>query len=207
MVILQSRDKKKIDMAQVDFHPDYKSNEDGKRYLEINKEGRGGVVQHAHPDNGCAHLIRNITSSQSLLLVDLSDTVNYPHQHTNYLHLENFALATDADNQADYIVKIGYLKDVTPTQGTFVSIFSLGGDKIAGKSQSFLANVYPNGPRLTDTHTVGNDVITDAAYGSNNTLYSSRGVNVSPGNGDCVVRCIVNAGTFGLVANTSYHSH
>lgn len=194
-------------MSQVDYHPDYESSENGKRYFKINKEGRGDVVQHAHPDNGCAHLIYDISASQSFILVDLSDTVNYPHKDTNYLHLENFALSTDADNQADYIVKIGYLKDVTTTGGTFVSIFSLGGDKIAGKSQSFLADVFPNGPRLTDTHTVGNDIITSADYASTNTLYSSRGVNVNPGNGDCVVRCIVNSGTFGLVANTSYHAH
>lgn len=194
-------------MSQIDYHPDYKSSEDGRRFLEINKEGRANVVQHAHPDNGCTHIVANITASTSFILIDLSDTVNYPHTHTNYLHLENFGFGIDADNQADYIIKLGYLKDVNDTNGTFVGVYTLGGDKIAGKSQQVLCNPFPNGPRLTDEHIVGNDITISADYRSGASILSSRGVNVSPGNGDCVIRVIRNAGTFGLVANTSYHSH
>ncbi len=184
----------------------------GVNDLTINSEGRADVVQHAHPNNGYIHFESgDLIASQDFILIDISDTTNYPHTNTGYIHFESLRLHTDASNNADYTIQIGFLENVDATDGDFYVFMDADGSQTTGRSQDIFLNYYPNGPRCRTESTVISDVsLNDTAFQTDVNLASTLDpttLDTPSGSRDLVVRIIVTAGTVDVGIEGSYHSH
>ena len=72
------------------------------------------------------------------MLVDLSDTTNWPHTHTGEIVLEYIVIEIDPPNNFTGNFKIGYLKNVDATNGDMVVLF---GVDMATKSDLLNENI------------------------------------------------------------------
>ena len=174
--------------------------------------GRLNIVQHAHIDSSNLHFhIANISVSQDYILIDTSDTTNYPHYYTDYIHLESCSMQIDSDVNGDYIIEIGFLENVDNTNGDFIPIYSLSGTKKTGNTQYVAFNGYPNAPRCKSAFFVSSDKsLDDTAFQTDVNLASTLDVssaNVPSGSGDIALRITRIAGSFNAIIDISYHSH
>ena len=196
-------------MSMITWDNDYPSN--GKiKYAKINDDGALIVRTSPFIDSGAVHLyLPNVTTSSNYILVDLSDTVNYPHDNTDYTQLEHMRIGIDADNQADYEITVGYIKYQSATGGTFNHLYSFSGDKNVGQNTQEYIYFGEFGPKMKNGYVLSNDIVTSSVYGPNSQLRStldSSVANTYVGVGDIVVNIIRNAGSFNLTINMAYHS-
>jgi hypothetical protein len=178
---------------------------------EVNSEGRLDVVEHAHVSNGFIHFEKDMSASEDLILIDISDTTNYPHIDTSYIHLENIRIHTDSSASADYTLEIGFLDDVDADNGNFYSLIDVDGTKTTGQRKEIFLNLYPNGPRCqTSSIATSEKSLNDTAFQTDVNLASTLdpGTTDTPsGDGDFVLRVTVNAGTVIVGVELSYHTH
>jgi hypothetical protein len=180
--------------------------------MTVNDEGRGDVVQHAHPNNGTFQFVQHsISASQDFIIVDISDTTNYPHVNTTYIHLENLGINIDADATADYEIQIGFLENVDATDGDFYGLYHIDGSKKVGQNYDSFLQLYPNGPRMRSESVVSSTISTnDTAFQTDVNLATTLDPSTADtpsGSGDMVVRITMNAGSISLILSGSYHTH
>lgn len=188
------------------------TDKDTGQAASVNTEGRQDFVQHAHPGNGWVHFdTGTISASQDYILLDISDTTNYPHSSGSYVHLEFVRIHTDASSNADYYIQVGFLNNVDATDGDFYVLFDVHGDNIIGRSVDHEMTFYPNGPRASlEFLATGEKSLNDVAFQTDVNLASTLDAttaNVPSGSGDLVVRVIVNAGSVDTSVELSYHTH
>jgi len=178
----------------------------------VDNHGHLDVVEHAHVDNAWIHFHSgDISASQDFILVDISDTTNYPHTNTNYAHIEYLRIEVDSDVNGAYEIEVGFLDDVDATDGNFYSVSNANGSKKAGNSKEIIYPFYPNGPRCTTGSIATSDAsLNDTAFQTDVNLASTLDTgtaNTPSGNGDLVVRITRNAGTIVVAIDASYHTH
>lgn len=177
--------------------------------MSVNSQGRGDVVQHAHPNEVGFHMFTTISGSANFVLVDISDTTNFKHAAGDFIHLEQLFVGVDSTNTGDYVLDFGFVENVDATNGDFYSVFTVSGDKFAGQNKELNMNSYPNGPKLSSSiYTTGNISRDDTAFqtdtGLRSTVYPSA-ASVNPGSGDFVLKVTINAGEINLSLTGSYH--
>lgn len=182
------------------------------REMTVDGKGRGDVVQHSHPDNGVISFTSDsISATTRFILIDISDTTNYPHTGTTYIHLEDIYILIDTSSSADYELRIGFLENVDDTNGDFYSVYNIKGDKKTGQNKEVYLPVYPNGPRMRSSSLASSTIsLNDTNYQTDVNLASTLdpGTADTPsGSGDLVLEVIVNAGDLFVNINMSYHSH
>jgi hypothetical protein len=190
----------------------------GENVWTINDDGRGDVVQHAHPDSTTIHFHETelTTGVYRFILVDIDNIgdndTTYKHDFTNYAHIEWVQLQIDASEtpSAAYDVSYGFLKNVTSTGADRYWVKHFSGTKQTGVQLNVFEDFYPNGWRMSNefitTHARSYNVSvwnSTASYGDS--INVSGGVN--PGNGDIVLEINVTAGTINIVFDMAYHSH
>ena len=179
--------------------------------VPINSEGNLSVVTNGRPDNGYSVFSSDVSTTTDFIVIDISDTTNYPHVSTSYIHTENMFFNVDATSDADYTIDLGWLENVDGTNGDFYSVYSFGGTKKTGNSASISINHAPNSPRLISTKVlVSNKSLNDTAFQTDVNLGSTIApgtANVPSGSGDMVVRVTINAGSIGLTIGIGYHTH
>ena len=186
---------------------------DGTDDVTVNSDGHLDVVQHTHPDTGAVHFhIDGLTTGTTrYILVDLSDTTNYPHVNTTYAHLEWLQIEVDGTNAAEYKVYIGFLENVDATDGDRYIVKHVSGSRTAGQSIRMFDNFAPNGHRMrsesTATHMIS---LNDTNYQTDVNLPSTLDPSTSDtpsGSGDVILEIVVSAGTIDASIDLSYHSH
>ena len=87
---------------------------DGVDTMSVYSEGHGNVINHSHIDQGATHMhVDGLGAGTTrYLLVDISDTTNYPHANTTYIHLEWFEVEVDGSAAAEYQVNLGFIENV-----------------------------------------------------------------------------------------------
>jgi hypothetical protein len=93
----------------------------------INKDDKTSIYTVAgFTDTQTVHLDVAITTTpMSFMLIDLSDTTNWPHTKTGQIILEYMVLEVDPGSTFVGEVRIGYLKNVDGTNGDFVTLFDV----------------------------------------------------------------------------------
>lgn len=178
-------------------------------YASVNSDGHFDITQHSHQNSMNVHSHKDYgTMSTALtMLVDLSDSTYNLNNGTNYVHVEDLYIGVDSDVNGDYEVAIGFLKDVGPTQGSFVHLYSVTGTKKAGNSKEVSWQPFPNGAKMKSTYVLTDDIITSGDYSTASTITSVKGDSIVPANGDVVSLVTVNAGNINCAINMSYHTH
>ena len=177
----------------------------------MNSENRIDTVQHAHPNSGTFHFTSpSLGAAANYILVDISNTGDYPHVETNYIHLEWLRAHVDSDVNGSFSIEVGYLKNVDGTDGDFVPVFDIGGTKQAGNQKDVFLNFYPNGYSCIDGKNVGGLDANNAAFNTGANLPSTLDpaiANVPSGDGDLVLKVTVTAGNVVVSVEGSYHTH
>lgn len=181
--------------------------------MTVNSEGRGDVVQHAHVGQATLHFtVEGLeVGIHRFILIDISDTANYPHINTDYVHIEWLHTEIDGNNQADYTSCIGFLKNVDASNGDRYALSCVSGTKTAGQSIRLFENYYPNGYRLRSESIVTSNIsLNDTAYQTDVNLKSTLNpitADTPAGNGDVILEIVVNAGVVNANIDLGYHTH
>jgi hypothetical protein len=93
----------------------------------INHEGKTSLYTVSGFSNTeSVHLDAVITTDPiAFMLVDISDTTNWPHANTDHVVIEYLVLEVDPGSTFAGEVKIGYLKNVDATNGDFVTLIDV----------------------------------------------------------------------------------
>lgn len=194
----------------------YIADKDTGKVASVNSEGRQDVVQHAHPNNGYIHFDSGTINSavethKDFILIDLSDTANYPHNATDYIHLERIRVHTDPSANAVYCVNIGFLENVDDTNGDFHAITDACANNVTGRAIDIVQEMYPNGPRCTTDFVLSSDKsLNSTAFQTDVNLASTLDPSTEDtpsGNGDLVIRIDCTAGSVDISVELSYHAH
>ena len=180
----------------------------------IGVEGRLGAdtVVHAHGGSGMIHYYKaGITASEDVILIDLSDTVNYPHLETTAIHMAWFNYDIDPSSDADYLLQIGFLENVDLTNGDFYELFRVSGSRKTGNAKGGFFPMSPHGPSCSSGKIASSvSSLNDIAFQTNVNLASTLDpslANTPSGSGDLIYRLTIDAGTINLVIESSYHAH
>jgi len=177
------------------------------------EHGSVSVIEHSHADQGTFHFYAAaVAASTDYILIDLSDTTNYPHDNTTIVHLDWICWDIDATTTpaAAYLVGWGYLDNVDATNGDFFNYHHIAGTRTTGLLQEDCMIVNPNGWLGNGQHVTGHSSVDDVAFQTDVNLGSTLdpGTADTPsGNGDVAVRTTVTAGTIDLVLSGGYHTH
>lgn len=185
---------------------------DGTETATINPEGRLDVVSHAHPDNGVFHFhVDGVATDTNFILVDISDTSNYPHANTDYVHIDWLDFEVDASANASYTVSIGFLEDVDVDSGDLYIFTHFSGTKQTGHNKDLFKRYIPAGVRArassVATHAAAIDTTdwqTDVNLAS---TLDPTSTDTAPGPRDLVMKVVINAQNINLAVDGGYHSH
>lgn len=176
----------------------------------VDSLGHADVVSHAHAEGGHVLFKKTFSATEDVILIDISDTTNYPHDNTVWLHTANMVLNIDADNAADYVIQIGFLENVDATNGDFHEVFTIGGTKQTGNSHDMSITQNPEAPKLKSEGFLGPVELNQTAFQTDVNLASTLDpatTDTPSGDGDMVMRVTRNAGSFTVSLMVGYHSH
>lgn len=169
------------------------------------------VIAHAHPEGGYFNLEVDLAVSTDFILIDISDTVNYPHENTDSIHLAWLLVGVDASATANYDISIGFLENVDGTNGDYHEVFRTSGSKNVGQNKFDLLRTAPDGPWCKSSKTVSSLINTDvAAFNTGTNLKTTRSpgsIATPSGDRDLILRVTMTAGSIMLNVSGNYHSH
>jgi len=146
----------------------------------------------------------DISSEEAFMLVDLSDTTNWPHSNTGHIDILFVAInvAPDATYAGD--VQLGFLSSVDATNGDFNGLFEIHMDK---KTEPIVANLtLPfGGISLEKDHWFGPIKANSTLFQTDTDLQGPDGNTSYPsGNGDLVLIVGRTAGEVSVGVTVGY---
>lgn len=148
--------------------------------------------------------IQNLAASADYILIDLSDTTNFPHTDTGHIHWDGFLVSINPSVAFVGDIIFGYLKNVDATDGDFVHVrtihIELQSDNVHGDTIFF-----PVGIGMSDSYHLGAMTANDTAFQTDVALTSPAGTSVA-GSGDMAMRVVMSAGNVDISATILYHT-
>lgn len=153
-----------------------------------------------HIDNG------SIAATTASMVIDLSDTTNWPHTETGHVNIEWMIIEVDPDAAFLGEVKIGFLSNVDGTNGDFNQVIDID---MAKKSDLVIENI--------DFGTHGIDMRANHHFGpitANSTLFQTDVNLIGPdgntsypsGDGDIVLLVERAAGSVDVSVSLGYET-
>lgn len=183
----------------------------GKR-ATVDELGHLDVIAHAHAEGGLFHFVSgSLSADQDFIVIDKSDTTNYPHDNTGWLHSGWFLLKIDADSAAAYTIRLGFLANVDATNGDFIEVHRLAATKQTGNQVFAFFPMDPHGAKMRASSMVSsiND-LNDTAFQTDVNLATTidpSTADTPSGDGDMVLRVEITAGNIDITLDGAYHSH
>lgn len=160
------------------------------------------------------------TISTAAIVIDLSDTTNWPHKETGELNISAFRIDVDKTAASTDTVKIGVVNFVDSSTGSVTWVETLEGTSNVSNTNvtevlNFAPNylrlrVNPNGPQ-TDGLTpfiLSNDTTGGSTtYQTDVNLPSAFSAATKPGVGDLVVSVVNGAAAIVVNIQVLYHSN
>lgn len=157
------------------------------------------------------HSVTNQTASSYAVLIDLSDTTNFPHDYSGRLDLSSAFIQIDRDSTGTGLVRFGVVKAIDGTSSTIGWLMGvsfnksndqhISRDRIWTPSQLKCVVVAGETPHLMVLTTSGVTGINTATA-----LDSPRGTaTVTPAVGDIVIEYNRTAGSYNASVGCFYH--
>ena len=174
----------------------------------ITKDGRTSqYVAAGFTETTTIHLdAQAIAAQTAFMLIDLSDTTNWPHSLTGHINIEYIVLEVDPD--ASYLgeVKLGFLSNVDATNGDFNQIL----DMDMAKKSDFLVEIVDFGSHGLDcetSHHFGPITADSILFQTDVNLAGPSGATSYPsGDGDLVMLVERSAGTVDVSITLGYEA-
>ena len=179
--------------------------------LEIDSLGHLNTLNHAHAEGGHVLLeAENLgVGTFYFTLIDLSDTTNYPHDNTGWVHMANLTYHIDAGGSTKYSAELGFLENVTATESDFHHVLPVAGTKSSGLSKDIILTGNPEAPKMRSESFTGRVTVEtefDLATSHPSSIDSTVNQNVA-GENDVVLIIEVTSGSVNLALSMGYHSH
>lgn len=147
-----------------------------------------------------------ISSTTGFMLVDLSNTVTWPHTNTNHIVIDYIILEAEPTTTFRGMVELGYLKNVDGTDGDFVEVT---GFDFTQKSDALLEVVDfgSHGLHCIDAHHFGLVTADTTIFQTDVDIEGPDGnVSYSSGAGDLVLLVSPTAGTVDVEVTIGYET-
>jgi len=142
-------------------------------------------------------------------IIDISDTINYPHNNASSVTIEFIQIQADASGLAEYSVCLGVISSVDGLTGTFNCLKRWNEKKAVGASVMDKINFPHPGWKINAGSYLTMDTDTGAQYSSvatpKSTLNPSGGTS-GFGEGDIALVLLVDAGTVNVTVEVMYYS-
>lgn len=174
----------------------------------VTKDGRTSqFVAAGFTETTTIHLdTQSVSAQEAFMLIDLSDTTNWPHSLTGHINIEYIIVEVDPDSSYLGEVKIGFLTNVGGDNGDFNQILDLD---MARKSD-FIVEVVDFGSHGLDCeadHHFGPTIANSALFQTDVNLEGPDGATSYPsGDGDLVMLVEVGAGSVDVSITLGYEA-
>lgn len=174
----------------------------------VTKDGRTSqFVASGFTETTTIHLdTQAVAAQEAFMLIDLSDTANWPHSLTGHINLEYAIIEIDPDGSYFGEVKIGFLSNVDGDNGDFNQIMDI--DMV--KKSDLVVEVINFGSHGFDCeldHHFGPIIANSALFQTDVNLDGPDGANSYPsGDGDLVMLIEVAAGTVDVSITLGYEA-
>jgi len=148
----------------------------------------------------------DVVLTEGFMLIDLSDTTNWPHTNTGHIDLLFMILTTDPTNTFSGDIAIGFLTNVDGDNGDFNEIFEIHMEK-KPEPDIFNINYGAFGIALETDHVFGPITANDTTWQTDVNLQGPDGATSFPsGNGDMVMLVTRGAGDVSVSITVGYRT-
>lgn len=163
-------------------------------------------VVPGHVDIEVVHMDVDISATQDFMVIDLSDTTNWPHTATGHIDVVYIIINVNPTTTYSGDIELGFLSDVDDTDGDFNPIFEIHMDK---KQDSVLEmmNFGAFEMSLEKTHWFGTTAANQTAFQTDVAITGPDGNTFNSGNGDLVMRIDVGASSVAVGITIGYRTH
>lgn len=180
--------------------------------VSVTEDGELMVAQTPQERNHYFGLkLTDVAATAHRMLIDLSDTTNYPHDSTGRIDLSALYLQVDRDTSATGVIRVGVITRVNATNADVVYSNGLQFTKSDDRHINRDRNFSPSQLKLDVVN--GNAVhlavpksTNIAAINTTTGLVDLYGATKTPAVGDVVFSCDRTAGTYDATAAGFYHS-
>lgn len=148
----------------------------------------------------------DISADTGFMLVDLTDTINWPHTKTGHIDILYFILSTDPASNFSGDIELGFLTNVDATNGDFNELFELHLEK-QSDAQALLFNYGAFGVALESDHFFGPITANDTTWQTDVDIQGPDGnVSYPSGNGDLAMKIVRTAGDISVSITIGYRT-
>ncbi len=171
------------------------------------------IIQHGHDDSSTLHFHIDLAAAATTryIMIDLSDTVNWPHAYASVVHIDWFGVDVDSDNNGNYTLKLGFLANVDATDGDIHVFHDIAGSKSVGNQYYDMMQLAPDGWICAATRHLSSEItLNDTSYQTDvnlPTLIDPATADTPPGSGDIVLVATLAAGAISIDIDIGYHTH
>ena len=170
----------------------------------------GEVSAHfipGHVDIEVIHLdFENLSASQDFMLIDLSDTTNWPHTTTGHIDIAHILINIAPSTSFAGDLEIGFLTNVDATNGDFNGVIELHMDQKVDPF-TFAQNYGAFEMSMETAHFFGPVDANDTAFQTDVSITGPDGNTFPSGNGDLVLRITRTAGNVSGSITLGYRTH
>lgn len=151
--------------------------------------------------------VEDIAATVGLMLIDLSDTTNWPHSQTGHIDLLYMYIDIDPDTSFQGEVSVGFLENVDGDNGDFHTVLDFHLDKKANPIEVFI-NLSAYEMTLDTDHWFGPTTANDATWQTDVNLLGPDGNTSFPaGDGDLVCKVTRTAGEVSVGITVGYETY
>lgn len=163
-------------------------------------------VVTGHKEAFRVHLdIENIGATTGFMIIDLSDTTNWPHTLTGHIVLEHLSININPTTAFRGDIEIGFLTDVDGTDGDFHRIYTYHLDQQGAEIVDQLP--FFGGMDLEEAEWFGPTSANDATWQDDVNIQGPDARSVYPsGDGDFVVKITQTAGNVDVAILVTYET-
>ena len=174
----------------------------------VTKDGRTSqYVASGFTETTTVHLdTQAVAAQEAFMLIDLSDTTNWPHSATGHINLEYLIIEVDPDASYFGEVKIGFLSNVDGDNGDFNQVMDVD---MVKKSDLIIEviNFGSHGLDCETSHHFGPITANSLLFQTDVNLEGPSGATSYPsGDGDLVMLIERSAGTVDVSITLGYEA-
>lgn len=148
----------------------------------------------------------DISATEAFMVVDLSDTVNWPHTNTGHIDLLTIVVNIDPDTTYQGDIQLGFLSSVDGDNGDFNGFAEIHMDKKADPF-SIAVPIAGGGMTLETTHWFGPTIANSTLFQTGVNLQGPDDATSYPsGNGDLVMIVTQTAGAVSVGLSIGYRT-
>jgi len=164
-------------------------------------------VVPGHVDIEVVHIDGDVSATTGFMVIDLSDTTNWPHTLTGHIDIVYIVLNVNPTSTFEGDIQLGFLDNVDETNGDFCGIMEIHMDK-KQDSITQMMNFGAFELSLEKAHWFGPITTNDTTWQTDVSLLGPDGNASYPaGNGDLVMKIEVTTSSVAVGMTIGYRTH